>query len=319
MVARLVGLRARDVLLECQAYRERCVEEGKMAAYPPEGGGEPSSRRTRSISGSSSSSRPGTSSDRAIRWPCPTDEESLAAILARAIRDCSDEQAAGHAFEAEPDGRFVPVELHGSDDGVERILVGVCNKAAQGGALGRQVEELSRRAAEHTAVVVRSTAFPASPKAAITQLLNKLVAGGGRRVVVEDSDWRTMAALSAFRKAHADSPHYRAWCRQSRPLSSLQSLRAILGLDRPTARLPARPSPPPDPPPRGGGRQVPSPTVDRNPPARGRTGRTDQIPSPLVGEGQGGAAASRTEPARGPRLRPVACSSARPPIAARSR
>ena len=27
---------ARDVLLECQPYRERCVEEGKMADYPPE-------------------------------------------------------------------------------------------------------------------------------------------------------------------------------------------------------------------------------------------------------------------------------------------
>jgi GTPase SAR1 family protein len=236
----LAGLRARDVLLQCQAYRERCIEEGKMAAYPSgEAGGKiaDDSGHQRIIELEQAWNDFKSSHEMAV----PTDEESLAAILARAIHECSDEQAAGHAFEAEPDGRFVPVERHGPDDGVEKIIVGVCNKAARGGALARQVEELSRRAAEDTAVVVRSTSFPVSPKAAITQLLNTFVEAGRRKVVVEDSDWRTMAALAAFRKVHAESPHYLAWCRQSRPLSSLQSLREILGLDRPP-QAPHRPT-----------------------------------------------------------------------------
>ena len=34
LVQKLAGLRARDVLSEVQAYRERCIEKGKMAEYP---------------------------------------------------------------------------------------------------------------------------------------------------------------------------------------------------------------------------------------------------------------------------------------------
>ena len=56
--------------------------------------------------------------------------------------------------------------------------------------------------------------------------------GGGRRVVVEDSDWRTMLAFAAFQEKPRGSPHFLAWCRQTRPLSSLKSLRTILDLDR---------------------------------------------------------------------------------------
>lgn len=250
LVRKLVGLRARDVLLQCQHYRERCVEEGKMAAHPSEGSGDLAAgsvgqehQRIIELEQAWNEFRPGHAT------AVPADEESLAAILARAILACSDEQLGGHAIEAEPDGRFIPVERHGPDDSVERILVGLCNKAAQGGGLARQVEELSRRAGEHTAVVVRSTSFPTGTRAAITLLLNKLVEDGGRRVVVEDSDWRTMAALSAFRKAHADSPAYPAWCRQSRPLSSLRPLREILGLDRArSASTPAKAIPPAQPP-----------------------------------------------------------------------
>ena len=57
-----------------------------------------------------------------------------------------------------------------------------------GGGLSRQIDEVSSRAGGHTPVIVRSTAFPSSPKAAVSQQLGKLIADGGRRVVVEDSD-----------------------------------------------------------------------------------------------------------------------------------
>ncbi len=51
---------------------------------------------------------------------------------------------------------------------VTQILAGVCNRAPQGGGLGKQIEELMQRAGEHTPVIVRSTAFPTNPKAAVT-------------------------------------------------------------------------------------------------------------------------------------------------------
>ena len=125
------------------------------------------------------------------------------------------------------------MECHAADHGVDRILVGVCNKGAQGGGLGKQVEELMKRAGEHTAVVVRSTAYPSNPKAAVSQLIARLITEGGRRVVVEDSDWRTMLAFAAFQEKRGSDQGFHAWQSETRPLTSLKSLRTILDLDHP--------------------------------------------------------------------------------------
>ena len=162
----------------------------------------------------------------------PTEEPELARVLCGAIVACSGELETGHEFLAEADGRFVPVEIHDRDDSVERLLIGVCNKRAQGGGLGRQIDELVKRAGEHTVVVVRSTAYPSNPKTVVAQLIDKLITGGGRRVVVEDSDWRTMLAFESFREQTRRGCDLRAWQTQTRPLTSLDSLRAILDLDR---------------------------------------------------------------------------------------
>ena len=117
-------------------------------------------------------------------------------------------------------------------DAVERILVGVCNKAPQGGALGRQIDEVIRRAGGITPVIVRSTAFPAGAKAAVTQQLKALVDDGGRRAVIEDSDWRTRMALARFRKGREPDPVFAAWLGRTRPLTGLAAVRAILGQGR---------------------------------------------------------------------------------------
>ena len=94
----------------------------------------------------------------------PVDESELATLLAAAIRFCSDEVESGRTFEAEADGRMVEVECHAANHSVDRSLVGVCNKAPQGGALGRQIDEVVKRAGEHTPVIVRSTDFPVTRK-----------------------------------------------------------------------------------------------------------------------------------------------------------
>ena len=117
------------------------------------------------------------------------------------------------------------------DQSVECILVGVCNKAAQGGGLGRQIDEVVKRAGEHTPVIVRSTDFPSNPKAAVSQQLGQLITGGGRRVVVQDSDWRAMMALASFRKQQRSRCELPAWLKRTRPLTSLKPVRAILNLD----------------------------------------------------------------------------------------
>jgi hypothetical protein len=128
---------------------------------------------------------------------------------------------------------MVSIEHHHPDQSVERVLVGICNKAAQGGGLSRQVDEVVKRAGEHRPVIVRSTQFPSSPKAAVVQQLDSVVAGGGRRVAVEDSDWRAMMALAVFRERFPGDPTSDIWLKQSRPLTGLASLRVILALDSP--------------------------------------------------------------------------------------
>jgi AAA ATPase domain len=228
LVRKLVGLRARDVLGEVHRYRDRCIEEGKMVEYPfPEGG-----------QGARKPEEPIIPLEQAwnefrstIAAPVPIDENELAAILAEAIQFCSAEVDTVDCFQTEVEGRLVLVTRCDVDGSGERLFVGVCNKAAQGGALSRQIDEVVKRAGEHTPVIVRSTDFPKSPKAAVVQQLGRLTADGGRRTVVEDSDWRTMIAFSDFRGKHGTAARFTSWLKLTHPLTSLISLREILDLD----------------------------------------------------------------------------------------
>jgi hypothetical protein len=109
--------------------------------------------------------------------------------------------------------------------------VGICNKAPQGGALGRQIDEVVKRAGEHRPVIVRSTDFPVNPKAAVTRQIRELLTSGGQRVVVQDSDWRAMMALSSFRQRYGVDSNVTTWLERTRPLTTLASIRTILDLD----------------------------------------------------------------------------------------
>jgi DNA helicase HerA-like ATPase len=88
-----------------------------------------------------------------------------------------------------------------------------------------------KRSGELTPVIVRSTDFPSNPKAAISRQLDQLITGGGRRVVVQDSDWRVMMALGSFRQQRKADASFTAWLKRTRPLTSLPSMRTILDLD----------------------------------------------------------------------------------------
>jgi hypothetical protein len=226
LVHRLAGMRTRDVLNECQVYRDRCVAEGRLVPFPFDGEIKPPRPPDHTIE------QAWNEHHTTVSLVVPTEEPELARVLCGAIGACFGELETGHEFMAEADGRFVPVEIHDRDDSVERILIGICNKRAQGGGLGRQIEDLVKRAGEHTVVVVRSTAYPSNPKTVVAQLIAKLITGGGRRVIVEDTDWRTMLAFESFREKHGAAATFTPWQTQTRPLTSLDSLRAILDLDR---------------------------------------------------------------------------------------
>lgn len=126
---------------------------------------------------------------------------------------------------------MVEVESRAVDRAVVISLVGICNKAPQGGALGRQIDEVVKRAGAHTPVVVRSTDYPSNPKLVVSRQIGQLITNGGRRMVVQDSDWRVMMALSSFRQQHGVDPSFAAWLKRTRPLTSLTSMCTILDLD----------------------------------------------------------------------------------------
>jgi Cdc6-like AAA superfamily ATPase len=242
LVRRLVGLGARDVLEEVGRYRERCVAKGKMVAYPFDDGDVESATgaAARELDRKIVAIEQAWNEARSAPIVVPSDEVELATILAEAITSCTGELEAGAGghFEADADGRFIQVERRGSENTVERMLVGICNRAPQGGALSRQIDEVVRRAGGSAPVIARSTAFPATAKSVVVQQLQKLVADGGRRAVVEDSEWRIMMALARFRSGRESEPVFTAWLGRTRPLTNLAALRAILGLDRPTESRP---------------------------------------------------------------------------------
>jgi hypothetical protein len=247
---KLAGLPTREVLIRCHDYRQRCIAAAGLVPLPEDA---PVLRIGREASETTRIEQAWNDHRTAFAGEIPAADAELAALLVAAIKACSDEAEAGLWFEAEADGRMVPVESHAPDDSVSLLLVGVCNMTARGGHLGRQVAEVVERAGENPPVIVRSTEFPSSPKAAISRQIGELIARGGRRVVVEDSDWRAMMALPRFRQQHRDDPAFGAWLREGRPLSRLKSLRTILDLDHLNAARPARaesshPAPGPDAP-----------------------------------------------------------------------
>lgn len=232
LASALVGLRARDVLQECQAYRERCVEEGKMAAYPP-----PEGVATHRPATAAGPRRAEVEIEQA--WndfrsaqadPVPTEDPELAELLARALREASDEAGDDPtAVLAEADGRFIAFEGPRA-----KFVAAVCNKNPQGGALAKQLGDLEGRAAAHgrRSVAVRSAPFPPrGTKTRIAATLAEFEDQGGRCIVVEDSDWRAMVAFVAFRARKADDPAFDPWRKRARPLTGLRPLRTILCLD----------------------------------------------------------------------------------------
>jgi GTPase SAR1 family protein len=244
---RLVGMRTRDVLEWCRGYRERCARAGEMVEVEPAEvfrEPRPPGPETTGLEQSWNDFRSSYVAD------IPSDEGSLASLLAWAVAACSDELEPGRRFTAEGEGNLVPVETHGPDGSLDRLMIGVCNKSAKGGHLGNQVTRVLERAGDPggtiTPVIVRSTAFPNYRKSAVVGQLAEMIARGGRKVVVEDSDWRAMLAFRAFAPGRRSDPTFAPWLRDGRPLSRLASLRAILDLDHPGEPRPA-PRPGPEP------------------------------------------------------------------------
>ncbi|HEU4582926.1 MAG TPA: DUF87 domain-containing protein, partial [Polyangiaceae bacterium] len=200
-------------------------------------------------------------------WPSssgtPQDEPEMLQLIAWALDHVGDELPSTE-IAARAQGNYVS-----TDSGAAKLVVGLCDKPPQGGALGKQVDALREQASSSQAVPValRSSEYPRPGSSQVSQKLKGLLQDGGRRVVITDTEWRRLHALRGFMSQRPDTPEMKAWLQQDRPLLGVSAIREILDLDgdsAPPASPPKvqsaaeRPAPPPPAP-------LPSPANDTEP------------------------------------------------------
>lgn len=245
-LAKLAHMRTRDVLDWCREYQRRCIDAGAIQDVSALGPLDISA--VPHLETYADETRPEIALEQAWNdfvsqgeFAPPTEEEVLAELLSQSIEASSAESAAGAAFRATIEGRYVSV-----DGPCGALLIGVCNRKAQGGGLMKQIDALVERAQGRRVVIVRTTAFPKNPRTQIAQRLGQLLTEGTRRTVVENSEWRAMRAIHEFRKQHGETPGYSAWLQAEKPLSRLHALQEILATGphrRPETKIPAEDSP----------------------------------------------------------------------------
>jgi len=227
---RLSGLSTREVLDACRRWREQAMRSGTLPDRFPLGEGRTGGGVIISSGGSKPPVLDQTWNDSRSTHSMPPPEEDapLAELLAWALKASADELETGHGFDVRLVGEVLQVDV---SPGGEKLHVALCNKGPQRGGLANQIEQIRKDSRGRTAVVVRTSDFPSSPRGTTAVELGKLISKGGRRAVLEDSDSRTLLALRAFRQQHGSRPDFSAWLRTAQPLTQLKPLRDILDLD----------------------------------------------------------------------------------------
>lgn len=223
-LAKLQGLRPRAILDACyEAWRgSRCTGELpviKVAVKLP-----------------IDSSLPHLEIDWPHKWndfrtswaePVPQNADDLAASLAAGVNALAGQLRVSLRADNSAD----LVHLNVTPDA---LIAAICNAPAQGGRLSNQLTSLqhSAAAANRKPVAIRNTEFAKSPKSQIAKLLGTFVAGGGRRIIFPESDWRALRAWQAFAGRHGNDAGFSDWAAKDRPLAEVQGLKELVDLDR---------------------------------------------------------------------------------------
>lgn len=222
----LAQTRTRDVLTQCLRHQERCALAGRWLPPEWESAGQepplpPPVELDQLWNDFQASTRP----------TVPDDEPALARLVQWAVEHVNEEMSSGHHFAAEADGRFIEIETHGPGNAVAKLLAALCNRAAQGGWLGKQVDDTERRAGDIPVALLRSTPFPPAGNTQIGKRLAGLARKRGRWMTVADSDWRHVLALQQFRQQHGNRSDFQGWLGWSQPLRKLPFVNQLLALD----------------------------------------------------------------------------------------
>lgn len=240
-VQRIAGLRIRDVLDECHKFREACIEAGQIVnpkhptspVRPP-----PVVAEAHRVQAAKERLEQEWNDYLAQYQEEPPESDAQIADLFRwAIATCADELEGAHRFDAHVKGEAIEIRImvpnaNGGYRLGEEILVGICNRAPQGGRLRAQFETVLKRAEHRIPALVRCGEFPSNPNTVVRKALADIIKNGGRKAVVEESDWRQIAAFQRFRHEHGRRDHFMAWLMEENHLSRLLPLIHVLDLDR---------------------------------------------------------------------------------------
>ena len=216
------NLRTRDILIHCKKYREQCAESGQLIEQQSDPIDQP-------VAPPSEIEQKWNDFQTDFSLAIPINETELAAILEWAIKACCEEIGNPDIVKSTTvKGRMIFAETFS-----DLILFAICNKSARGGSLKMQVDDVKNQAKSDGRIpfIVRSTDFPLNPKTQIAQQLGDFITQGGRRVVVQDSDWRIILSMQKFLERNTGSDEIRLWQRAYQHLCNIHSLKVILDLD----------------------------------------------------------------------------------------
>jgi energy-coupling factor transporter ATP-binding protein EcfA2 len=217
----LVNTRTRDVLKWCRDYQERCIEERALTEAPT-GPTTPTSPEPVVTLLEQRWNDFRTSFTKAV----PEDDDALLELLAWAAARVGQELRPSFELGTRREGGALVIT-----DEERPLVVGICNRDARGGGLQKQLDALRQVAGSRPVGIVRCSEYPDNPRTLVFKQIGKLVNKGGRRVTVEDGDWRTIMAFRVFAEQHAEDPSFVKWRKDERPLAQLTSLRSLLALD----------------------------------------------------------------------------------------
>ncbi|MDI1430198.1 ATP-binding protein [Polyangium sorediatum] len=243
IVQRLEGLRVRDVLDECQRFREACIDAGRLVEFagipvpvvsppPPDGGRIEKAEKIEK----ERLERDWNDFLVQYREDGPEVEAEIARLFAWAVGACAEELGGKYRFEVAVKGETIDIKVlvpkpNGVPRVVEELLVAVCNRNPHGNGLRTQALAARKQAGKRTLGLLRTVEFPKNRTTQIWKLLDEITRSGGRKGVLEESDLRKIAAFQWFRDEHRERPHFQAWVRDGRLLARIPAIDHLLALD----------------------------------------------------------------------------------------
>lgn len=273
-VEKTVHLRARDCLRSFAAFRKHCIAVGRLVdattvsatvpvLTPPTS--KPDAEAERLRAAREEFHRNWAVESRTVQVP-DHDNDVLAVMRALLLgRAAESNQKLEVAIET-VDG-VQQLRVRG---GVKEAILRMCDRAAQRGALGGQIEALTRVAsAKVKPIALRRGDFEFGAKSRVTAQLGRLIEAGGAKCTLQEHELRRAAALVSLARAHGE--HIWRSYQPAQQLAVIESLWSMLDI------AVVNPSPtlaPSDAP--------PTSAASAPHPAPTRAGATGTLPPPVV-------------------------------------